>query len=222
MNEITVVILMVLLIACSDSGQGGRADIISFAKNGDLAGVAASIDSDKRAIFAVDDKGNTAVVWAILNGHNEVAKHIISAGYPINPRAEGEFPLIMACTSRYTAASTEMLTFLLENRANPNVRYAPEGWYALNMAVNNGMEDKVRILVEHGAVMTNRDRSGETPIELAQNRVKRFSDPGYDLPHGELSDPKVRRQTVERWESMVELLRTLQEGASKQSMQRNP
>ena len=112
--------------------------IVSAAQRGDLDKVKRLVEGDKSEINVMDSKGTTAATWAILNDHSEVAKYLIDAGYPLNPRNETDFPLIMACVSRYSDESRMMLKSLLEKGADPNVTYKPEGWIALNMAATNG------------------------------------------------------------------------------------
>ena len=105
-----------------------------------------------------------------------------------------------------------MLKYLLENGADPNVTYEPEGWVALNMAANNGQEEMIQLLVQHGAKLDSKDRSDLTSLEMAKRRLAQFKDPSLNLPHGELSDPTVRQSAIDKWERMVKLLTQLEDG----------
>lgn len=209
--------LLATLFGC-DQTQSPRMEntppIVVAAKRGDLDEVKRLVAIDKSVINAEDSKGGTAASSAILNDHIEIAKYLIDIGYPLNPPNEANFPLIMACLSRYSRNSEAMLKFLLEKGADPNITYKPQRWIALNMAVNNGQEDNVRLLVQHGAKLNSKDGTGQTPLELATERLARFKDPRFKDPHEKSMDPKVRQQAVDKWERMVRLLKELE--ASKQ------
>jgi len=182
---------------------------VQAAQRGQLEKVRMMLEKDPSLLKIEDSKGNSAAGCAILNGHNDIAIFLVEQGYPRNPTSPDQFPLIMYCTSRYTSDSFEMLKYLLETGANPNIRYEPEDWVPLNMAVNNGMKDKVNLLVKYGANLDSKDRFGLTSLELAEQRVANYKDPNFDYPGGELRDPKVRQAGLERWEGMVKLLKEL-------------
>lgn len=114
--------------------------------------------------------------------------------------------------SRYTEGSRTMLKYLLENGADANVTYAPEGWIAIIMAANNGQEGNVRLLVKHGARLDSKDWLGQTSLEMARQRLAEFKDPNFNYPHGELSDPAVRQDAIDQWKRMVDLLTDLEDG----------
>ena len=189
--------------------------IIQAVQRGDSESVRQIINADPAALMLKDSKGNSAAHWAILDDHAEIAIYLIEKGYPINPANSAECPLIMCCVSRYTPGSQTLMKYLIDHGANVNVLYEPEGWLPLNLAVNNGMEDKVRLLVKSGASLSAEDRSGLTPLELAKQRVEQYKDPNYNLPHRELNDPKVRQDAIDGWERMVKLILRLAEEVKK-------
>jgi ankyrin repeat protein len=211
MNKVCFAHLVVVacLVGCGADNGVKEARIINAAKRGDLEGVKAVVPKDKAAMYQKDQHGNTPLIVAILHGHNEVAVYLLDQGYPVNGSADAPFPPVMACLSGYTKESTEMLRVLLERRADPNVWYAKEGWLPLNMAVNNLMTEKVRILAEYGADFSLRWGTGETALELAERKLARSRDLTLDEPHGELRDPKRRAALIKRWEEMVNLLKQL-------------
>ena len=213
MRSLLLTLCVIALIGCNaDYVDRDAPKVIQAAQRGDLEGVKRFLADDPSVLAVTDSNGNSATHWAILNDHHEIAIYLIESGYPIDPTDESEFPLIMSCLSRYTPSSEAMLKYLLENGADPNVRYAPEGWVALNMAVNNGMENKARLLVKYGADLGSKDRLGQTSLELAEQRVAEFKNPDFNYPHGELNDPKIRQDAIDRWESMVKLLTELVDG----------
>ncbi len=185
-------------------------EIIQASQSGDFESVRRIIGADPSQLIVKNSKGNSAAHCAILNDRTDIAIYLIEKGYPVNPRSGAEFPLIMCCVSRYTLNSEIMLKYLIEHGANVNVLYEPEGWLPLNMAVNNGMESKVRILVQSGADLDAKDRTGLTPMELAKQCVEQFKDLKFNLPHGEFNDPGVRKEAVEGWERMVRLIGELE------------
>ncbi len=184
--------------------------IVQAAQRGDLSAIRRTLARDPASLRVKDSKGNSAAHWAILHNKPEIATYIAEHGYPINPENEADFPLIMCCLCNCTPESDWLLEYLVAHGADVNVRYVKEGWTPLGMAVNNGMESKVRILAEAGADLNSKDRTGLTPMEMAKERLARFKNPRYNLPHGELSDPRKRQEAVARWQHMVDLLAKLQ------------
>jgi ankyrin repeat protein len=214
MSRPLLLVLCVCLLCACGSGHGGPVDpkaplIVQAAQRGDLATVKQLLAENPAALTVTDSKNNTAAAWAILNDHDDIAVYLIEHGYPVNPRTGADVPLILDCTSRFTPASDAMLQYLLQHGADPNVLYTPEHWRALDLAVNNGMENKVRLLVQHGADLHATNASGQTPLQLARDRLAQFRDPTFNFPHGELSDPKVRSAAIDRWRHMVTLLEQL-------------
>lgn len=185
--------------------------IVIAAQRGNLAEVKRIVAGDPAAIYHTDSNRHTAAACAILDNQPEIAKYLIEAGYPVNPRSDSEFPLIMACLSRYSEESQTMLKYLLDKGADPNVTYKPAGWIPLNMAVNNGQEENVKLLAQYGAKLDSKDETGQTSLEMAKQRLALFKNPRFDLPHGEFSDPLVRQQAVDAWDRMVRLLVELEE-----------
>lgn len=216
MNYLVATFSLISIAGCNSASMpfvdSNAPSIVNAAQRGDIDTVKSILDSDPAALNHTDENGNTAASWAILNDHHEIAIFLVENGYPVNAETEGDFPLIMSCLSRYTQGSRDMLKYLLENGADPNVVYEPEGWVPLNMAANNGQEENVRLLVQHGAKFDSKDRQGQTALEMAKERVAEFRNPEFNYPHGELSDPKVRKDAIKRWERMVDLLTELEEG----------
>ena len=216
MRKLTFIIAFILIAGCSNPPatyvDPDAPSIVNAAQSGNLATVKKILSQSPDAIWDTDSKDNSVASCAILNDHHDIAIFLIQSGFPINPKDNSDFPLIMSCLSRYTEGSRNMLEYLLENGADPNVVYESEGWVPLNMAANNGQEENVRLLVKHGARLDSKDRLGQTSLEMAKERVAQFKDPNFNYPHGELSDPKVRQDAIERWEKMVKLLTELAEG----------
>lgn len=212
-----IIIVACLLFCWGQRGKKPNRDyhipngpaIVTAAAKGNLAEVKRIVATSPDSIFAENEEGATAAEWAVLNDKPDVAKYLVERGYPIDPTPEIPFGLLFACTSRYSPESTEMLKWLLNRGANPNVEYERESWIPLHMAVNNGMKDKIRILVAKGADMHMRNKRGETAYHIATDQLKRYSDPEFDFPHGELRDPEARASLIKRTKEMVELLQQL-------------
>jgi ankyrin repeat protein len=183
--------------------------IVAAAAKGDLAEVKRIVATSPDSIFAKNEKGATAAEWAVLNDKPDVAKFLVERGYPTDPTPEIPFGLLFACVSRNSSESTDMLKWLLDRGANPNVGYKRESWIPLHLAVNNGMKDKVRILVAKGADIRMRNKQGETAYHIATDQLRRYSAPEFDFPHGELRDPEARASLIKRTKEMVELLQQL-------------
>ena len=199
--------MAILGAACTRGPNVPKApQIIRAAAQGEVDAVRRLVEADNSVLFSTDDYGNTAAVLGVLESHPEVVRLLVTKGYPIDPTPELPFGLLLACTSRYSSESTEVLEWLLDKGANPNIEYAAEGWTPLLMAVNNGMPDKVRLLVKHGAKINQQNNKGETARELISSRINMYKDPSFNLPHGEFSDPRARSKAIANSESMLTLL----------------
>ena len=178
--------------------------IIYAAQRGDSSAVREIVSSNPNAIFTTDAYGNTAANSAIQHYHPEIAIYLIGNGYPIDPQTPDEFPLIMSCLSCLDPGSTQMLKYLLENGADPNIIYEPEGWIPLNMAVNNGKEEDVKLLLQHGAIFDSRDRHGITSLEKAEARLIEYRNPNSRTSRG--MNYFDRRRGIAKWERMIKIL----------------
>lgn len=111
-----------------------------------------------------DGNSRTALDWAILGKHNEIA--IILMAYRDvevdDQDCLGRTPLIWTAINGDDA----MLRKVLERRVNVDVQDL-QGRSALSLAAGNGCVEIVRTLVDHGANIGLRDAWGQTAWSVA-------------------------------------------------------
>lgn len=174
-------------------------EIIEAAKAGriDLARELASADPD--LLQAEDESGYTALRWAAIRGHGELARFLAEAGSdPNNVGADGGTSLHGAAhhddaetmvalleaggdvaiqnrwgrTPLHVAARRGCLgvaRLLLEAGADPDATTA-EGWSSLNVAHRGGHPEMVNLLLDAGADVELADSEGRLPGEVTLER----------------------------------------------------
>eukprot|EP00741_Cyanophora_paradoxa_P005605 tig00000912_g5433.t1 len=112
-----------------------------------------------------DASGHTALHWACLNDHVELAKFLIENGAEVDPRsedAEGQTPLHWACIKGHIGC----VRLLVEAGADVH-KVDNRGYIALTHAVQYG-ETKIAIyLFEQGTNLETTDREGHTALHWA-------------------------------------------------------
>ena len=161
-----------LLSGCGSPGTGNHPTgipIIDAARNGDVKTVIRIVDADKSALKQVDDKGLNAAHWAILCETDSVFFALAERGYPLD-----DPEILVCCCSR--ASSAKILDYVLQHGSNPN-RQIGEGWTALNMAVNNGFDELVDVLLKHGVDLKLKDGRGKDAFETLDDTISFINDP---------------------------------------------
>jgi ankyrin repeat protein len=94
-------------------------DIIASATEGDLDRVRELTEDDPATVSAVDDRGTTALHFAVSAGHLDVADFLLDNGADLEARdVDGDTPLLWAAHAGQVAA----IDFLLDRGAEINVR----------------------------------------------------------------------------------------------------
>jgi ankyrin repeat protein len=98
---------------------------------------------------------------------------LLNAGADVNAH-HGETSPLQAAAYAFSAEPSRCgsaMTLLIDRGADVNYRSKPDGWTALHCAiVGNGQAgtlERVKLLVERGAVVDCSDREGNTPLILA-------------------------------------------------------
>lgn len=182
-------IVSVLLRAGANPGLAkwtGESPLLTCARTGNVAAVAALLDKGADVNAKEDQRGQTALMWAVAAKHPEVVKLLVSRGANVNatsrlldtytPKmleyylpdvhyatAKGGFtPLMFAAR----VGDVESAKCLVAGGANLNV-VAPEYGSALIVAAASGNEDVAIFLLDNGADVSATDGVGLTALHWA-------------------------------------------------------
>ena len=133
---------------------------LHWAVNGDdLDTVTLLLRAGARA-RAADRYGLTPLHLAVANGNTVIANRLLKAGADPEARdASGETLLMIAVRN----GNTELVTALLESGAQVNATDTATDQTALMWAVRANQPAAARLLIEHGADVSKRTRTGPTP-----------------------------------------------------------
>jgi len=138
-------------------------DIFEASKTGNLARVQELIASDGEVVNALDNTGDTALIYASLNGHLPVVKELITHSANVNARDnDGNTALIYASAYGQLPVVSKLIEHgALVNEQNNN------GKTALTVTSENGHLAVVIKLLQHGADVNARDNDGNTALIFA-------------------------------------------------------
>jgi ankyrin repeat protein len=170
----------------------------------DLARVAEILDSGADPNHVSPGIGNTPLYNACFGDRLEVVQLLLARGAkpnlrftyssPVDGRVEKDVVALMFARSAPVAAA------LLEAGADPNAQDAA-GNSPLMRAVLGGTVAQVKLLLEHGADATVRNRNGDAAADLARARLKWLVE---CLPRLKESEGLQRKANLETILSMVE------------------
>jgi len=137
---------------------------VDACKYGDESQVQTMLNEEPELAYLKDKKGISALFHAVANGHASIAEALLHiTRQPDDVESEKGFtPLLLAATNGDTA----IVRLLLKYGANPNLRNF-DGVTALHNAVFEKHIEIARMLIEHGADTSIKDRLGNKPIDLA-------------------------------------------------------
>jgi cytochrome c len=159
-------LLAFLFIILAFISNARAAAIHEAAKKGDLAALAAALDSGTD----VNNMGGgaTPLYFAAIRGHLEAARLLIARGADVNVKTKFGTPLMAAAAKQMP----ELVNLLLANGADPNAEI--ESKIALHVAAEQGCLGCVKALVDAGANVNAQYKSGSglltlvtTPLHLA-------------------------------------------------------
>lgn len=188
-------ILLALLVFSLSPVLAPEEPIVEAAKYGDLEGVKSILENDPSKLDATDNEKYTALHWACIRAHWDVAKFLIENGADLNPvGGDGGTPLNWAAhhdnvdmirlmvdrgarlnlrnqwgmTELHTAVwrgSINVAAYLLDKGSDPTIE-TNEGWTVLHYAYRSGHDDVIEMLKGRGLSMTATDHQGRTPKHL--------------------------------------------------------
>ena len=116
-----------------------------------------------KELDAVDDYGNTAIIYAANNGHLDIVKFLMAQeGVDLNRRGYlGNTALSRAARSGHADIIRALMT---DGKSNPDL--PNDKWqYPLHFAAFKKKSDAVDALIAGGASLLSLDRKGRTPVE---------------------------------------------------------
>jgi len=168
-------------------------------ENGQLEAIKLLLKSKETDVNMTNDKGFTALMFAVYSLNVAVVKFLVESGAEIDKADNGgETALTMACNMiRYKEGSPEIIEFLVKSGADANkaLMYAAQkgynadikiikilhqagveidqpddkGWTALMFAVKNCRDDLTDLLVELGANINKVSNDGFSPYKYARS-----------------------------------------------------
>lgn len=150
-------------IACFLQTLVHTASLPEAARIGDRAAVR-SLLSENASVDEGDNKGNTALHWAALNGDSRLAELLLSAGALVDATNDSDAtPLI------YAIHTPKLVEVLLEHGADPNHATNLNRTPLLAAASRPESNETVRLLLKHGA--------DSDPILMVSDRIEDFEMP---------------------------------------------
>jgi ankyrin repeat protein len=143
----------------------GRSDLVRLLTNRGSAVIANTLDTTKTR------ERNPDWGQAVTQGNLQKIKSLFAPGVDVNELgANGRTALMVAAA----AGDAQAVSWLLANKANPNVPDYKQGRTALMIAAEAGHAEVVQILLNAGANPNAKDRLGETAMSNAQrlNRIQ--------------------------------------------------
>jgi ankyrin repeat protein len=164
----------------SESHNGEIGECFLRAWTGDLTKVKKCLEANPRLVKQKNIDGNTLLHQAALGSQKEVAALLISKGAEVNAENnKGETPLHIGAggcppdsdCDAFRQSQFEFAKFLLVHNANVNAR-DKEGMTPLHVAAVYANKKVTELLIEKGADVDAKTRSGESAYQLATLDIK--------------------------------------------------
>ena len=188
------IVLTVLALLCTLSIATAE-PIVEAAKNGDFQSVKNILGNDPTKLDSKDEEGYTALHWACMRAHWDIAEYLIEKGADLNVvGGDGGTQINWAVhhdnvdiikiliekgaklnirnqwgmTELHTAiwrGNIHVVEYLLDHGSDPTIK-TNEGWTAMHYAYRSGHDDVIALLKKRGVSMTEKDNMGRTPQYL--------------------------------------------------------
>jgi cytohesin len=154
-------ITLAFVVALLTAAHAG--DIHDAAAVGDLDLVRAILANRPEAGQEKDERNDTPLHLAAVNGHTEVVRLLLDSGVPV---WIGDNEESSALDVASVSGHVDVVELLIARGANVR-RHDLNGMTALHFASYNGRTEVARILIEHGADVAYQTRNGSTPLHGA-------------------------------------------------------
>lgn len=143
-------------------------DIFEATASGGEHIVSGILDRDPAQAKAWSPDGFTALHFASFFNQPAIARELVRRGADV--AAVSMNPMeVTPLHSAAAAHATEIVRMLVESDAPVNAKQHG-GWTALHAAADNGDEETIKILLQHGADPLAQNDDGKTPAQIAQLR----------------------------------------------------
>lgn len=136
-------------------------DLLAAAANGYAEVVELILDEPGINVDVTDKDGNSALVLAATGGHVEVVDLLLEKDADVNFLGLDNISPIRAAL---VGGHTEVAELLLRS---PSFDIDSCGWTPLNSAASQGFVRVVRLLLDEGAKLDEKDKDDSTPLYLA-------------------------------------------------------
>jgi ankyrin repeat protein len=153
----------------TDYPPGGN--LLMVAAEYEQLDVVKTLIENKANVNAIDDRYNTALIYAAFKGNAEIASAILSRKPKVDfQNRKSHTALMEACQF----GNIEFAKLLLKAGAKTEIKDS-SGWTALFYGIDSGNVDLVALLLSKGSKIDVRDNAGATPLIAAmQSNRKSF------------------------------------------------
>jgi ankyrin repeat protein len=149
------------------AGDPSDAHPLHIAAQVDESEIAGALIDHGAKVDALDGKGRTPLMVAVVNGSSNAAALLLSRG--ADPKAEDALYHDAPIRLAVWANKPEMLKLLVSAGADVNQANPINGWTPLHYAANDDRGAAIEFLMANGADSGLRDASGKTPLQLAHS-----------------------------------------------------
>jgi ankyrin repeat protein len=148
--------------------RGAVLELHEAAASGDLPRVKELVEREPALAKSYSPDGFPVLALAAVFGHLEVAKYLHAKGGDLNAVATNGSGYT-ALTGAVASGHTDIVKWLLENRASANYSYA-NGYTPLLTAAANGHLEILKALLSHGADLHAKTTDGKNALAYAEER----------------------------------------------------
>jgi uncharacterized protein len=149
-----------------------RLSVFEAAAFGRLDRLRSILAEEPAQATAFSDDGFTALHLAVFAQREETARLLIEHGANLDARSTGSIARVPPLGTAAFVRSCSLARLLLDAGADVNGQ-GEGGFTALHAAAENGDEDLVRLLLDHGADASLATAQGKRPVDLAQSEALR-------------------------------------------------
>ncbi|KAI4477002.1 hypothetical protein M0804_013182 [Polistes exclamans] len=159
-----------------------QGSIYDLAYHGKTSDVKILLNLTESLKTQTDTNGRMLIHWAALGGHDDLVRHLLSLGSPVDPTDDTNMtPLILAAS----AGREKVVNTLLTEGANVNAT-TEDGHSSLQYAASKNWKSICVALLEKYADINIADKRGATPMHRAASKgniaiVKLLLEHGKDL-----------------------------------------